>query len=184
MKWVSAILLAVFVASPAQAAHWAVDYSKSRLGFSVPWQDQSFNGQFKSWKAAIDFDSADLAHAKVQVSVDLASVSSGEAETDANVKGPQGFDTARFTTAKFNASQFRAAGNGRYIAQGTLDLHGVTKPVAVAFTLQTKGNSTHMTGAADVVRTDFGIGMGEFAQDSPVGRKVTVKIDITATKQP
>ena len=60
----------------------------------------------------------------------------------------------------------------------------MTKPVAVSFALQIKGRSAHMTGTADIVRTDFGVGMGQFAQDTPVGRKVTVKIDLTATAQP
>lgn len=182
MKIFLAALSMICVATSAEAAHWTIDYGKSHLGFSVPWQDQSFNGQFKSWMAAVDFDPADLAHAKVTATIDLASVTSGEADSDASVKGPQGFDTARFSAAKFTAASFRATGTGRYAAQGTLNLHGVTKPVTVNFTLQMNGNATHMTGRADIVRTDFGIGTGEFASDTPIGRKVVVKIDLTATK--
>lgn len=185
MKTLLAVALCCCVATPALAAHWNVDRTKSHLGFSVPWQGQNFAGEFKSWTADIDFDPADLAHAKAAVSIDVASVTSGDDESDASLKGAQGFDTAHFSTAKFTATSFRATGANAYEASGTLALHGMTKTIVLPFKLQISGASAHMTGAANVMRTDFGIGTtGEFATDNPVGRAVKITVDLTANKAP
>jgi len=185
MKRLLPIVLACCMATPAFAAHWTVDRAKSHLGFSVPWQGQPFTGEFKSWAADIDFDPADLAHAKASVSIDISSVTSGDDESDASLKGAQGFDVTHFATAKFTTTSFKTTGANAYEASGTLALHGMTKTVTLPFKLQISGTTAHMTGAANVVRTDFGIGStGEFATDNPVGRAVKVTVDLTATKAP
>ena len=68
MKRISAAALAVtLVATPAFAAHWTVDTARSRLGFSVQWSNEPFAATFKSWRADIAFDPADLAHSHGRV---------------------------------------------------------------------------------------------------------------------
>ena len=181
---IASFALALFVATPAFAAHWKVDPAKSHLGFSVPWQGQPFNGEFKSWSADIDFDAANVAQAKASVSINIASVTSGDDESDANLKGAQGFDADHFTTAKFVTTSIRAKGGNAYEATATLSLHGVSKTITLPFQLQFAGNSVHMTGATTVMLTDFGIGAGQFASDNPVARAVKVTVDLTAAKSP
>ena len=69
------ILLAAAIAliSPAvHAAQWKVDPAKSSLGFVVTWDREPFRASFKRWTAAIDFDPAELASAKADVSIDLS----------------------------------------------------------------------------------------------------------------
>jgi polyisoprenoid-binding protein YceI len=184
MKNAFAIVLSCCMVTPALAAHWNVDRAKSHLGFSVPWQGQPFTGEFKNWTADIDFDPADLAHAKASVSIDVSSVTSGDAESDAGLKGAQGFDTSHFASAKFTATSFRTTGANAYEASGTLALHGMTKTIVLPFKLQMSGANAHITGTANVTRTDFGVGTGQFASDDPVGRAVKVTVDLTATKAP
>ena len=184
MKRFLLVALASCAITPALAAHWTVDRAKSHLGFSVPWQGQPFTGEFKSWTADIDFDPADLAHAKAAVSIDVTSVTSGDAESDAGMKGAQGFDTTHFASAKFTTTSFRATGANAYEATGTLALHGTSKTIVLPFKLQLSGATAHMTGEAIVTRTDFSVGTGQFASDDPVGRAVKVTVDLTATKAP
>src|SRR5579863_5076003 len=97
---------ALFAATPASAAHWAVDYAKSKLGFTVAWSNEPFSGAFKTWKADIDFDPADLAHAHADVAIDLASETSDEAEFDDGLKGALGFQVSQFPTAHFTTTGF------------------------------------------------------------------------------
>ncbi len=182
MRPVAQILLMLFWIVPAHAAQWNVVKAKSHLGFSVQWQDHPLRGEFKSWDAKIDFDPADVEHAKVSVKVDLASITTGADEMDQGVKGPQGFDVANFSTATFDTTWFRATGKNRYEARGNLTLHGTTRGVTLPFKLDIKGDIAHMTGTAAVTRTDFQIGMGQWAGENPVAHLVTVTIDLTAMK--
>ena len=39
-----------------------------------------------------------------------------------------------------------------------------------------------MVGKAQVIRTDFDVGSGEWAKPDPVAHEVTVNVDLTATK--
>jgi polyisoprenoid-binding protein YceI len=179
----AALLILVALATPASAARWNVMPGKSRLGFAVTWSGQQLVATFKSWKAEIVFDPADLAHAKAVVVIDMASEDSGSAENDDALKGAEAFAVDRFGTARFETTAFTDKGGGNYVANGRLDLHGISKPLTLPFTLTFNGDTVHMAGKAVVMRTDFGLGAsGEWAGETPVAHAVTITVDLTATK--
>jgi len=169
-------------ATPALAAHWNVDYGKSKLGFRVQWGGEPFVASFKSWKADIEFDPADLSHSHVDVTIDLASEASGDVVTDSGVKGDQGFYVAHFPKAVFHAASFTHKSGNDYVANGTLSIKGVSRNVTLPFALTLAGNTAHVVGQAQVIRTDFDVGTGDWAKADPVAHEVTVNVDLTATK--
>jgi polyisoprenoid-binding protein YceI len=168
---------------PAQAAqHWKVDGAKSKLGFTVSWAGQPFIGVFRSWTADIDFDPNDLAHSHATVNVNVGSEASDDSETDSGVKGAEGFAVSQFPTAVFKANGFTHKSGDAYVGQGTLSLKGISRPVTLLFTLTLSGNAAHVVGKAQVMRTDFHVGTGEWEKPDPVAHEVTVNVDLTATK--
>ena len=178
----AALAFACCLSGPALAAHWTVDYAKSRLGFTVQWSNEPFSASFKSWKADIDFDPADLAHARAAVTIDMASEASDEPDFDSGIKNGLGFQVQQFPTARFATTGFTHKSGNDYVAMGNLTIRGITKPVTLPFTLSVKGKTAHMSGSAQVMRLDFGLGEGEWAGDTPVSHAVTVNVDLTATK--
>jgi len=177
------MLLLSACATPASAAqHWVVNAAKSKLGFTVSWSGQPFTGAFRSWKADIDFDPADLAHSHANINIETGSETSGDAETDEGVKGAEGFAASQFPTAIFRTTAFVRAASGNYVATGTLSIKGISRPVSLPFTLTLSGNTAHVVGKARVFRNDFHVGTGEWEKPDPVAREVTVNIDLTATK--
>jgi polyisoprenoid-binding protein YceI len=183
MRVIPLAFVAVLIASPAAAASWSVDYGHSKLGFSVPWGGQPYIAMFQKWNARIDFDAADLAHAKADVTIDMTSALSGEDDLDQNLPGPEGFDAGRFPQAHFVTKRFSSTGSGRYEAVADLTIHGVTKEITLPFTLKIDGDHAHMTGAVTLLRTDFGVGMGKgWAGETPVAHAVKVTFDLTASK--
>jgi polyisoprenoid-binding protein YceI len=177
------IAAAQFPAQHAGAASWAVDYAKSRLGFTVEWSNEPFSALFRRWNANVDFDPNDLAHARATVTVDLASESSGEPDFDSGIKGAEGFQTTQFPAARFVSTSFIRKSANSYAAEGSLVLHGLSRDVTLPFTLSISGRTAHMTGKAHVLRTEFGVGQGEWAAPSPVARDVTITVDLFATQK-
>jgi len=171
---------ALLAGGPAFAANWSVDYAKSRLGFTVLWSKEPFSAGFKTWRADISFDPADLAHA--DVTVDLGSEVSDEPEFDEGLRGPLGFQTSQFPSARFVTTAFTHKAGNDYVATGKLSLKGVTREVTLPFTLTIQGNQAHLKGSAVVIRTEYAVGTGTWAAPSPVAHEVTVNIDIVATK--
>jgi polyisoprenoid-binding protein YceI len=176
------IILSALLATPALAAHWNVDYSKSKLGFGVQWSGQPFGAVFKSWKADIDFDPADLAHAHATVTIDLASETSDSPDNDDGIQGAQGFQVSQFPQAKFETTSISHASGDRYVAKGNLAIKGVSKPVTLNFQLTLTGDKAHMTGTANAMRGDWGLGQGEWASENTVSHHVGIFVDLTATK--
>ena len=174
-------LVGLALATPAVAAHWNVEPS-SKLGFSVIWSGEPLNGSFKRWKADIEFDPADLAHSHVAATVETGSVVTDYPEGDDGLKGALGFAVDRFPTARFETTGFRALADGSYVADARLTIRGVTRPLELPFKLAIQGNRAHVSGRVTLMRTDFGVGKGEWAAPQPVAHQVTVTLDLTATK--
>jgi cytochrome b561 len=178
-----AFLIAPAATSPACAAHWNVDAAKSTLGFTVIWNKQPFTATFKSWKADIAFDPADLAHSRVVATIDTGSETSDDSETDDGVRGAVGFAASQFPTAKFEATNFTHGSGSAYSASGTLTIKGDTRPVTLDFNLNVTGDTAIVVGKARLMRTDFGLGTTqEWAGDTPVAHQVVVTLNLRATK--
>jgi polyisoprenoid-binding protein YceI len=167
------------------AATWNVDHAHSKLGFVTQWSGQPFAATFRKWDAKIAFDPADLAHAKADVTIDVSSVVSGEADLDQNLPGTQGFDAAHFPQARFVSKSFRKLDANHYEVMGELTIRGITKALTLPLALTMDGNRAHVTGEATVMRNDFGVGAGaEWAGETPVAHAVKVTVDLAAAKAP
>lgn len=173
MKRLAILLLSLALPCAAAAADYTVQPAGSTLGFSNTFQGESFNGQFGQWTAAISYDAANLASSKFDVEVTLASVKTGDADRDGALPGPDFFDTAKFPKAHFVTTGFRKSG-GKVIADGTLTLRGVTKPVSLEVTFKPQGSGATLDVAGTVKRLDFGVGTGDYADTSVIGGDVKV----------
>ena len=173
MKRLAILLLSLALPGAAAAADYTVQPAASTLGFSNTFQGESFNGQFGQWTAAISYDAANLASSKFDVEVTLASVKTGDADRDGALPGPDFFDTAKFPKAHFVTTGFRQSG-GKVIADGTLTLRGVTKPVSLEVTFKPQGSGATLDVAGTVKRLDFGVGTGDYADTSVIGGDVKV----------
>jgi polyisoprenoid-binding protein YceI len=182
-RWLIAITAIAFASlCPASAAMWQVDHARSRLGFTVQWSGEPFAATFKTWSANIKFDPADLAHARAAVTIDLGSEASDFPDNDDGLKGVEGFSVSQFPTARFETTSFTAKGGNNYVATGRLTIHGVSRPVSLPFTLSLTGDIAHMNGRAVVMRTDFGLGRGEWSSASTIAHEVAISVDLTAVK--
>jgi cytochrome b561/polyisoprenoid-binding protein YceI len=161
---------------------WAVAKS-STLGFSVSWADDTIEGQFKRWTADILFSPDALDRSKLTVSIDMSSAATGDDQRDSSLPSDDFFATAAHPKATFTASKFRKTGEGKFVADGTLDLRGVKKPVSLPFSLKIDGDTATARGVTTLDRTAFGVGQGEWASTDQIGGKVKVSFAITAKKK-
>ncbi|HET9819226.1 MAG TPA: YceI family protein [Rhodanobacteraceae bacterium] len=160
--------------APALAQTWQVDAAHSKLTFTNSYQDVRYTGQFSRFTAAIDYDPADLAHAKFDVTVDITSLDTQNAERDQAALGAAFFETTKFPRAHFVTTGFRKTPNGEVLADGTLTLRGITKPVTLVVKFVPHGDTATLDVTAQLKRLDFGVGTGEWSDTSMIGNGVTV----------
>ena len=166
------MLLLALLPSCALARDWNVDMAKSTLTFKDSYQGGPFEGIFRKWTAAIAYDETDLAHARFDVTVQLASVDTQSSERDQTLATPDFFDTSKFPQAHFVSSAFNRGADGGVIALGTLTLRGVDKPVTLKVKFAATGGATTLDVDATLNRLDFGLGTSHDWAD--IGRDVAV----------
>lgn len=168
------------LATAAGAKPWVVDARQSSITFSGQHVGKNFQGSFESWQAEIDFDPTRLDAAKVAVTIDLASASTGDAMYDKTLPSADWFDVARARQAKFVATKITRTGGSAYIADGQLTIRGKAVPVRLPFTLAIKGNTATMTGKTTLKRTVWGIGSGSDAKGDWVSLEIPVQVKVVA----
>ncbi|CAN5646220.1 YceI family protein [soil metagenome] len=156
------LALALAIAAPLCSAADYVQAPGSSLTFAGSYQGETFVGRFPAFTTRMTFDPANLPAARLDVGIALTSATTGIGDYDGELRGADFFDSARFARARYTASRFRSLGDGRYVADGSLSLRGVSRPVALEFSW-TPGPRPLLVGKATVPRLAFGVGGGDWA---------------------
>ncbi|HEX5378222.1 MAG TPA: YceI family protein [Phenylobacterium sp.] len=166
----------------AEPSRWTVAPG-STLSFSTSWSGQAIDGRFDRWSADVVFGPEALARSKVRVSIDLASVSTGDPQRDQTLSTADWFGADTHPQATFTADRFEKKGEGRYVAHGQLTLRDATRPADLPFTLKIDGDKARMSGVTTLDRTAFGVGQGEWQATDQIPASVKVSVQLTATRR-
>jgi polyisoprenoid-binding protein YceI len=169
-------------AAPALAADY-VQAPGSALTFAGKYQGEVFTGRFPGFATKLSFDPAQLATAKLDVAIPLATATTGNDDYDGELRGDDFFASAKFAQAHYVATKFRALGGNRYAADGTLSLHGISKPVTLEFTW-TPGAKPVLAGKATVSRLAFGVGGGDWADTTLIPDAIAVATKVVFVPAP
>ena len=173
----STLFACIAIASaPAVAADY-VQSAGSSLVFAGTYQGEVFTGRFPGFSTRFSFDPQRLAGAKLDVDIPLATATTANSDYDGEMRGDAFFDAARFPQAHFSATKFRSLGGNRYAADGTLSLHGISKPVTLTFTW-TPGTTPVLSGKATVRRLEFGVGGGDWADTSLIPDAIAISTKV------
>lgn len=158
-----------FVASAAVAApvsytidpnHTNVLFTWNHFGYSNP------TGNLGGASGTIVFDQKDPSASSVEVTLPVSALDTHVSELDDHLKASDFLDAAKYPTITFKSTKVeKAAGENSFTVTGDLTVHGVTKPVVLAATL----NSAEMhpmkklpmigfDATTTIKRSDFGVG--------------------------
>lgn len=159
-------------AMPVVAADY-VQAAGSTLTFATRYQGEVFSGHFSNFRTRLSFDPRQLADARLDVLIALASAGTANEDRDETLHGAEFFHSSRFPQARYRASSFRHLGGNEYAADGTLSLRGVSRPATLTFSW-TPGTNPVLSGRTTVNRQDFGIGAGDWADVELIPNAVAV----------
>jgi polyisoprenoid-binding protein YceI len=126
-----AMLSAVSIPMPVRAADYDIDMSHSFIQFRISHLGYSvLNGRFNQFAGKFGWDQASPLAAAVEVVVDTASIDSNWAERDKHLRSADFLDVAQFPRATFKGTKYTGDARGGKM-EGTLTLHGVTKPLTL-----------------------------------------------------
>ena len=183
----------------AQKSKYVIDTRHSVMGFTIKIAGgmSEVDGSFRSFQGTVLYDSTDVTKSEFDVSIDVASVSTGVDGRDAHLRDEEFFAVSRFPTMTFRTSSVTPQGNG-YLLQGALTMRGVTKEIEIAFRRTHSSPVVMLFGTSSIIfegttklnRKDFGVlantrwnsivaATGELAMADEVG----IRLKIIAEKR-
>jgi polyisoprenoid-binding protein YceI len=175
-SFVPSLAVMLMAASGGSGAQGAL-IDRSDIRFVVRQAGGGVEGRFRRWKANVDLRPQNPARSKAELEIELASVDLANDETEAAIRRPAWFDTARFPLARFESTAVRGTGSARFAIDGRLSLKGVTRDVTVPVVLSTDGGGNSVAqGQFTLNRLDYRIGDGMWADTDTVADDVAVHI--------
>ena len=171
---------------------WNVDPAHSGINFSVRHMVVTkVRGRFTNWKANLDLGSNDdLSDAKVDVTIEAASIETGVADRDKHLRSADFLNAEAFPELRFQSKRVEKAGKNSFRVVGDLTIAGVTRevPLDVSYGGRAKdpwGNEKAMFSAETKInREDFGLKWNQVLEAGGVlvGEKVEIEIELQAVK--
>ena len=122
---ISATSFAAPVTYVLDPRHTYPSFAADHMGGLSIWR-----GKFTDTSGQVVYDK-DAKSGSIEVTVNMNSVDFGLAKLDEHAKSPEIFDAAKFPTATYSGTFTQWSGSTPTEAQGTLTLHGETKPLTL-----------------------------------------------------
>lgn len=199
MKSIKKIALTLFVfsilvASRAVAADdnsfaiekWNIDKAHSNVNFTITHFFTPVDGSFEDYTADIMFSPDDVENSSIEVTIPVESINTENDRRDGHLKSEDFFNTAKWSNIHFVSNDIEKTGDNTFVAHGELTIRDVTKKFDLPFEL--KGVMDHPmrenTKVAGIVanatlnRTDYGVGVGDWAATAVVGDEVDIQLNL------
>lgn len=189
MKRLSSLLTATFLTflltGPSLAKPFEVDGAHSSVHFTVTHlQLSEVEGRFNDFKGTVDWNQDKPAASKIQFTVDVDSVDTGNAKRDEHLQSADFFDAEKFKTMSFKSTSVSKLSGTKYKLVGDLTIHGVTKSITTSADIKGPvdpfGDGNMSLGFKTdfkINRIDYGVGSGwKGGSDKIVGHEVFISI--------
>jgi len=189
---IMALMLALPATLPA-AETYSIDSAHSEATFRIRHLAFTKVSGKVPLQGSIRMDDSDQRKSSVDVSIDAASINTGNETRDKDLRSARFFDVATYPSITFKSSAVTETSKGKLSVTGTLTMHGQSKTVVIP--VEFKGTAPGMKPGTTVAgfegnlsldRTDYGI--KTYASDSGdvgmVGKEVTINLIIEADKVP
>lgn len=166
---------------------WQMQDDLSQLSFTASYDGGGFEGRFDRFEVALTFDPEHPDSAELDVTIQADSINTDNTERDETLATGDWFDFQSHPEAVYRARGFSRLPSGRWGADGTLTLKGIGQPTPIEFDWHrdaqelTISGRARMVGDAEIDRTDFEIGAGDWADPALIGHQVFVEFSLVFT---
>ncbi|MEE6294446.1 YceI family protein [Georgenia wangjunii] len=176
------------MASTPAPGTYVIDLAHSEASFTVRHAGISkVRGKFEKFEGTITVGE-DLASSSASVTIDAASINTGDANRDGHLRSADFWDAENKPTWTFVSTSIEGA-DSEFVLAGDLTINGVTRPVA----LETEFNGSVVdafgaprigfSATTQISRKDFGLTWNAAMETGGflVGDKISISIEIEAT---
>ena len=184
--------MATTIATPTSTTTWKLDPAHSSAEFKVRhMMISNVRGSLTGLTGVLSENTADPTLSSVEATVDVSTLSTGDAQRDGHLKSPDFFEVEKYPTMTFKSTSVKRTGQGEYSVTGDLTMHGVTKPVTFAVEGPSApgkdpwGNTRiGLSATTKVNRKDFELSWNSALETGGVlvGEDATINLDVQFIK--
>ena len=177
----------------AQAqSSWNFDKTHSSVTFTIAHMVVSeVAGNFKEFSAEVKSDKADFSDLNTTFTIQAASVNTEDAGRDEHLRGADFFDASKYPTIVFVSTGIKKVTEKKYTLEGTMTLHGVTKPISWELTyngsIKDNKGATHagFKATTTIPRKDYNLSWNKTLDAGGValGDEVPVTVHVELTRK-
>ncbi|MBS4065659.1 MAG: YceI family protein [Chitinophagaceae bacterium] len=178
MRHLFLFAIAVFVASAGFSQQYIPQDKGSQVNFIVANLGFDVDGSLKNINGKIIFDESNLASSSFDVTVETATINTGNNTRDKHLRGKDYFDVAAHPQIRIISTRIaRSVTAGFYVLFANLTIKGVTKEISFPFKATQESGGIRFTGAFKIKRRDFGVG-----GRSTISNDVDIKLNVFSKK--
>jgi polyisoprenoid-binding protein YceI len=171
---------------------WNVDPSHSHVEFAVRHlMISTVKGRFTDVSGTVKSRGSDPATAGVDITINVGSIDTREAQRDAHLRSADFFDVDRFPTITFKSRRVDAVKGDHFKLVGDLAMHGVSREVVLDVTSEGRGKDpwggerAGFSATTRIKRSDFGLTWNQLLETGgvAVSDEVKISIDVELVKQ-
>ena len=185
---IAAALVVALAALPALPAvtKYSADAAHSNVGFSIPILGglSHVRGKFSEFTVDITYDDADVTKSSVSAVIKAASIDTGIERRDAHLRNADFFDVEKFPEITFQSSRVEKKGAKDFVAHGTFTMHGVSKEIALPFTINGVRKAPDgktaigVTARTTINRKDYGVSFARPDNPDFLGDMVEIELNV------
>jgi polyisoprenoid-binding protein YceI len=175
------------------ASTWQIDPDHSSIQFKVRHlMVSNVKGVFHKFSGLVNIDDQDMTRSKVTVTIDVASVDTGVAKRDEDLRSAGFFDAARYPGMTYVSRKIVRNGPDSLRITGDLTIHGVTREVVLEVEGPTPvikdpwgGTRRGATAITKINRKDFAMTYNKTLETGGVvvGDEVAISIEMEMVKK-
>jgi polyisoprenoid-binding protein YceI len=171
---------------------YTLDPAHTRLGFSARHaMVTTVRGAFERFTGSAHLDADNPANSSATLEIEVASVSTGNADRDAHLRNNDFFEVDTYPTITFVSTSAEQKNDDDFVLHGDLTIKGVTKPISIAFEKTGEAQDpwgnfrVGFEGKAKINRKDWGVNFNAVLEAGGllVSEKVTLEFDLSAVRR-
>ena len=184
--------MATTTSTPAAITTWKLDPAHSHAEFKVKhMMISNVKGSFSGLSGTLSEHATDATLSSIDASVDVGTVSTGDAQRDGHLKSADFFEVEKFPAMTFKSTTVQPNGDGGYNVTGDLTLHGVTRQQTFVVDGPSEpakdpwGNTRiGLSATAKINRKDYGLNWNAALETGGilVGEDVSISLEVQFIK--
>lgn len=165
---------------------WSIDEAHSNINFTITHFFTPVDGSFEDYSSEIIFDPSDLANSSIDITIPVSSINTDNQRRDNHLKSEDFFNAQEWPNIHFESNEIEQTGDNQFVAHGELTIRDVTREFDLPFELL--GVMDHpmredtkvagITATTSLNRTDYGVGVGDWAATAVVGDEVDIQLNL------